>query len=158
MCDCPSYFTADHFRTWAADLDIQLVYTAPYAHHSNGLIERYNGILINRVRRFLAEKGMRSSDWDQTLQFATLSIQHSHSPNLGTTPMTLRSGLSRLGVPIPQSTIQLLKKEAARRISLRRSKANRFKMDSPRHYQPGERVWLYKYQRASRLDDKFDSY
>lgn len=158
LCDCASYFNADQFRFWARRHGILLLYTPPYSHHSNGLIERYNNILIGRIRRLLAEKNLQSSEWDQTTNYATAAIQYAHSPNLGTSPLTLRYGKTRLGATIPSPNLARLQQEATKRIHRRRTLANRSRRPSITSLPVGSSVWLFKYQRASRLDDKFAPY
>ena len=55
--DNASYYDSDILNRWLQEHEIEHLKIAPYMHNSNGLVERLNGTLIDRIRKVRFEHG-----------------------------------------------------------------------------------------------------
>ncbi|XP_053202154.1 uncharacterized protein LOC128387043 [Panonychus citri] len=81
-------FRSNGFKEFCEQQKIKLQFTTPYRPQSNGLIERLNGILGNRINMFT----VIPKDWDKWITEHVLSYNSAHSENLQTSPYFLLFG------------------------------------------------------------------
>ena len=157
MSDRASYFVSPSFTHWLADLGGELVLTPPYSHHSNGMVERFNRAVVERLRRLCLE--YPSKTWSGNLQMAVDCVNEAPHSVTGFSPDYLASGRclnGRLGGR------EQLQKD--RQLAIQRTNDNR---DRYQHVhsrgQPfipkiGQLVWLFDAVRSERLDQKLHPY
>ncbi|SAM82878.1 uncharacterized protein UBRO_20717 [Ustilago bromivora] len=61
VCDNGSAWTSYGFRDYMRSLGIRIIYIAPYHPQTNGKVERFNGILLNALKRYDAQHQL---NWD----------------------------------------------------------------------------------------------
>jgi len=157
LCDRASYFQSSKFQQWASEHGFVVVLTAPHAHHSNGLLERYNQSLIGRIRRMLAAGNRRS--WKEVLPEAVLALNRVPHTITGFSPQRLMLGRDALDRVVPEETLVQERQTARERTTQEREKLLK-EWDSRPKFQPepGDLVWLYDAIRMARLDAKFEPF
>ena len=81
-------FRSNGFKEFCEQQKINLQFTTPYRPQSNGLIERLNGILGNRINMFT----VIPKDWDLWITENVLSYNSAYSENLKASPYFLLFG------------------------------------------------------------------
>ena len=156
LCDRASYFQSSKFREWAWTRGIDIMLTAPHAHHSNGLAERWNQNLVNRIRRMMADGAGNS--WSSVLRRAVELLNGAAHAVTLLSPRYLHLGVRDDGT---RATNEDLKRD--RKAAVERNRIMREKYEDAwngRKFQPGvgERVWVFDSVRCSRLDDKMSPF
>lgn len=157
LCDRASYFQSSKFQQWAAEHGFVVVLTAPHAHHSNGLLERYNQSLIGRIRRMLASGKRRN--WKEVLPEAVLVLNRVPHTVTGFSPQRLMLGRDVRDGTVPEDVLNQERKTAGERTVQSREKLLKDWEDKPKFQpEPGDLVWLYDAVRMARLDAKFEPF
>lgn len=146
LCDHATYNLSHQFQKWCADHNMKVVVAAPNSHKSNGEAERTIQTLIGRLRRIMAERGNR--DWQAALPEAIEAMRTTPHRVTGMTPNAL------------WTAGPLIWQKVREHMATARAKANQRIMArlTPQTYAVGNKVWLWDYQRAKRLDDKFSPF
>ena len=82
-------FESDLFQAFCSLLEITKTRTTPYRPSSNGQVERYNQLVLNFLRCYLAGK---QREWDKYLPVLGMSIRAMENRSTGFTPNMLRLG------------------------------------------------------------------
>ena len=158
LSDRGAAFQSAKFRQWAADLGVQIILTAPHAHHSNGLCERFQQTLINRLRRMMLS-GEKKRSWKDVLPEAIERMNRAPHGVTGFDPAYLYSGKYSDGSQSSESRLEADRKLAkARMTKQRENMCRKGRRGTPFIPTVGQRVWVYDSVRMSRLDDKFSPF
>jgi len=96
LCDAGSYFTSPKFAAFLKERGVTLRLAPPHSHHSNGLNEKFNGNLVERLRRMTAQEGVsKVKKWVKYLQPAVSIINSTKHGVTGFEPAFLWCGGSR---------------------------------------------------------------
>ena len=95
-------FESRVFKEICHILGIHKTRTTPYNPKSDGLIERFNGTLINMISMMI-EPQSRQRDWDKKLAMATFAYRSAPQDSTGETPNMLMLG-RELHLPIDLTT------------------------------------------------------
>ena len=157
LSDRASYFSSPTFSAWTEEWGAQSILTAPHAHHSNGLNERWNQTLVNRLRRMLLDHPGKT--WIDVLPLAVDCTNQAPHSITGFAPWYLWSGITIGG---RQATLEEVTRD--RQIAAWRTKEARDKelgvSGRMEPFQPsiGEEVWVFDAVRMERLDDKLSPF
>lgn len=159
LCDSGSYFTTPRFEAFLKDMGIQRKLAPPHCHFSNGLNERLNGNLVNRLRRMLAEKeDSTMKNWKNILQPAVDVINSTKHETTGFQPSFLWcEGRTNEAAP---DLVKRARKKAAENFDRERDRVN-----GQLHIKPidqlfplGSMVWVFDYVSWHRHDRKLYSF
>lgn len=99
-CDHGGEYTANKLKDFCKIKGISLEYTLPYTKQSNGVAERLNRSLCDKVRTLFAETNLPKTLWCEAIQCATYQLNRSPSSAINyKTPCFMKYGtcdLSRL--------------------------------------------------------------
>ena len=158
LSDRGAAFQSAKFRQWAADLGVQIILTAPHAHHSNGLCERFQQTLINRLRRMILS-GEKKRSWKDVLPEAIERMNGAPHGVTGFDPAYLYFGKYSDGSHASESRLEADRSLAkARMTKQRESMCRKGRRGTPFIPTVGQRVWVYDSVRMSRLDDKLSPF
>ena len=158
LSDRGAAFQSARFRQWAADKDIEIVLTAPNAHHSNGLCERFQQTLINRLRRMMVD-GPKRRCWKAVLPEAIRRMNETPHGVTGFCPTYLYSGTNRDGSQASPDRLNDDRKTAIKRMTAQRQQMEKQgRRGIPFIPSVGQLVWVYDSVRMARLDDKFSPF
>uniref|UniRef100_A0A0A9XG27 Retrovirus-related Pol polyprotein from transposon TNT 1-94 n=2 Tax=Lygus hesperus TaxID=30085 RepID=A0A0A9XG27_LYGHE len=101
-CDNGGEFSSTKLRHFCENRGIRLQYTAPYSPSSNGISERFNLTLMNKVRTMFAETNLPKHLWGDAIKSAAYQVNRSPTTALnGDIPARVYCGkldLSKLRV------------------------------------------------------------
>ena len=158
LSDRGAAFQSAKFRQWAADLGVQIILTVPHAHHSNGLCERFQQTLINRLRRMMLS-GEKNRSRKDVLPDAIERMNWAPRGVTGFDPAYLYFGKYCDDSHAPESRFEADRNLAKTRMTKQReSMCRKGRRGSPFIPTVGQRVWVYDSVRMSRLDDKLSPF
>lgn len=86
-CDNGGEFSSNYFKSFCKNTGIQLEYTMPYTPQENGIAERMNRSLLDKVRTKFAETNLPRELWGEAIQCAAYELNRSPTEaNNGETP------------------------------------------------------------------------
>ena len=141
ICDPASYNRSVELKTWLSAHNIEVIWSPPGSHKSNGLVERFNQTLIGRIRRLLMED--RFTSWEQTLPEALQAIRTTCNSTINYTPEAVWQGDSTIWKNV-RANMEKARNLANARLHLR-----------CHTYAVGDRVWLWDSERPKQHHRKF---
>ena len=144
-------------RQFCSDNMFNLTLTARYMHKSNGLNERFNQTLCQRIRCLLYDSG---GFWTDHLDTALQIYNTSRHEVTQIAPSILLSGISLTGRPLSDTERWHVEKRALE--NTREAQAKWQETDAARVHGTtlslGQYVWVFDAPRAESLSRKFDPY
>ena len=86
VIDNVAYYCSNEVHSWCNSNGVEHKFVAPYRHESNGLVERYNRTLIDRLRKLRMAHG---GSWVDYLGIAVNAINESVHRVMGFSPTDL---------------------------------------------------------------------
>ena len=155
MCDAASYFRSSAFGRFLAQMNTDLVMAPAHSHKSNGLRERFNQTLIDRIRRMRVSDGKRLN-WTTVLSEGVEAINE--TPHEGTrySPNDVwqqGQDLSEVKEESRTARMQIQKsfEEAKRKMTEQQKKEESL-------YPVGSKVWVFYHETVEAVDKKFDPF
>ena len=141
VSDNAAYFTSDEMKEWCAKKDIEQIFIAPYKHESNGLIERYNQTIEDRLRKMTFDQG---GSWSDHLDAAVDLINSAPHKITGYIPKELWKA------PLQDRIIA-----HKRSLDFRKKRNEKRKKFSPYPFTIGQHVLAFDAIAAMAKDNKF---
>lgn len=96
-CDNGGEYSSNHFKQFCRSRGIQLEYTMPYSPQQNGIAERMNRTLIDKVRTKFAETNLPKELWGEAIRCSAYELNRSPTKaNKGNPPAKMWYGYNDL--------------------------------------------------------------
>jgi len=154
ISDRGTQFTSKFWKSLCKSFNIDLKFSSPYHHQSNGQTERVNSVIEQYLRCFTNYKG---TNWNQFLCLAEFSYNNSLQDSTGFSPFYLNYGYHPRHSPvIPDQTCiprteemtkdfvdlnKKLKENLKKAIETQKLQADK-RRSKPPEFKTGDKVWL----------------
>jgi len=154
ISDRGSQFTSKFWSALCNSLNVNLKFSSPYHHQSNGQTERVNSVVEQYLRCFSNYKG---SNWKRYLNFAEFSYNNAVQESTGFSPFFLNYGYNPRHSPIipdqsnvPRAEeytkdfkdlIKKLKENLSEAINSQKKFADKHRSKPP-EFKIGDKVWI----------------
>ena len=140
VTDNATYYDSDLLRAWCREHGVKQIKIAPYMHQSNGLVERMNRTIVDRIRKLCYAEG---GSWTEYVARAVDAINNAVHSVTGFSPAALWNGSTEM------------RKLAHRRVVCERERKNLRQQVYPELFEAGQLVLVYDHVAASSREKKF---
>ena len=140
VTDNAAYYCSKELAEWCDSKEVVHRFTPPYRHESNGLVERSNRTLVDRLRKLKMTYG---GSWADHLDTAIDSINSAVHSVTGFCPHDLWHGTEEMRILAHQRTVEA------------RARRNRARKVYPANFWPGQSVLVFDNVVAASREGKF---
>jgi hypothetical protein len=144
LTDNGAQYRSRQFLEYVKNFHIKKLFTNVYRPSSNGICERFNQSLQNKLKCLLLERGLEKERWTSVLPTATMAMRNDRCATTGFTPSELFlafrvKDLSLLPINARYTNVRPFQ-AAANRMAEKRHKANSKRFTRDRQFERGSEV------------------
>ena len=155
LTDGAKVFCSQRVENWCRKQNVGHLFTAPYAHHSAGVVERMHRNLESRMKRIMCAQSKGVKEWDEVLQEAAGIINATPSMSTGHTPLAVFRRINHAGEWIEDERYEEIRIGVMRKIwhdqNVQQDKSGKGQSVVFHKY---DYVWMLDHQRRNRLGTK----